>query len=115
MIIYFSGTEMILWFEKEAYLDVLTSTFINRNSYATFVGLGVLTVLALILRYLRRLLTNGSEARSQLRDFLETVMSSGWPLVVVLLLCFLALLLTESRMGLVAVLAGVTVLLLGWG
>ncbi len=29
------GTDSILWFEKWAYLDALTSTFVNRNSFAT--------------------------------------------------------------------------------
>ncbi|NBC50064.1 MAG: hypothetical protein GVY22_19270, partial [Gammaproteobacteria bacterium] len=53
LIVYFAGSEMILWFEKDAYRGVLTSTFINRNSYATYAGLGTLAALALILRYLR--------------------------------------------------------------
>ncbi|MEA3641106.1 MAG: O-antigen ligase family protein [Lamprobacter sp.] len=118
LVVYFAGTETILWFDKDAYLGVLTSTFINRNSYATYAGLGTLAALALILRYLRRLLMSDSDgdsdARSRLRDFVETFTVSGWPVAMAVLLCFLALLLTESRMGLIAFLAGVAVLLLGW-
>ncbi len=114
LIVYFSGAETILWFDKEAYRGVLTATFVNRNSYATYAGLGTLAALALILRYLRQLLTSEAERRARLRDFVETLTTSGWTLVIAVLVCFLALLMTESRMGLVAFLAGVTVLLLGW-
>lgn len=114
LIVYFSGSEMILWFEKEAYRGVLTATFVNRNSYATYAGFGTLAALALILRYVRRLLTTDADPRTRLREFVETFTTSGWSLAIAVLLCFLALLLTESRMGLVAFLAGVAVLLLGW-
>lgn len=114
LAVYFAGAETILWFDKTSYQGVLTATFVNRNSYATYAGLGALAALALMLRYLRGLLMSGADGRSMLRDFVETVTTAGWPLVVALLACFLALLLTESRMGLVAFLGGVTVLLLGW-
>ncbi|WP_323696878.1 O-antigen ligase family protein [Thiorhodovibrio litoralis] len=114
LIVYFAELDTILWFDKEAYRGLLTATFVNRNSYATYAGLGTMAALALVLRYLRHMLTTDADQRSRLRDFIETLTSSGWLLAVAVLLCFLALLLTESRMGLMAFLAGVTVLMLGW-
>ena len=36
---------MILWFDKLDYVDSLTSSFINRNSYATYAGLGLMATL----------------------------------------------------------------------
>ncbi|MBK5940064.1 O-antigen ligase family protein [Halochromatium roseum] len=114
LIVDFSGLNSILWFDKQAYQGVLTSTFVNRNNYATYAGLGILAALALMLRSLRQLLARDAEPRARLRDFVETLASAGWLLVMAALLCFLALLLTESRMGLVAFLAALTLLLLGW-
>jgi hypothetical protein len=44
----FPGT--ILWLTKYAYPDSLTSTFINRNSYATYTGIGLVCALACVQR-----------------------------------------------------------------
>jgi hypothetical protein len=42
LVVYFSGNTSILWFSKWAYRTDLTSTFVNRNSFATFIGLGLI-------------------------------------------------------------------------
>src|SRR5262249_6874705 len=42
LIAYFSGTRTVLWFAKWAYQDDLTGTFINRSTFATFIGLCLL-------------------------------------------------------------------------
>lgn len=114
LIIYLTGTNMILWFDDIPSGGVVRATFVNRNNYATYVGLGTLAALALILRYLRQLASSEADKRARLREFIEKLTTKGWPLVIAAVMCFLALLLTESRMGLVAFLAGLTVLLLGW-
>lgn len=110
----FAGQETILWFEKAAYRGVLTSTFVNRNSYATYAGLGALASLALILRFLRHTLVTETSRHARFRDFIEVLTSSGWLLPVVLVMCIVAVLLTGSRMGLTAMLVAASVLLLGW-
>lgn len=114
LVVYFSGFESFLWFDDIGAANLVRSTFINRNNYATYVGLGTLAALALILRYLRRLASRETDQRARLRSFIEDVSTTGWLLVIAAVVCFLALLLSESRMGLVAFLAGLTVLLLGW-
>ncbi|NKN34564.1 O-antigen ligase family protein [Marichromatium bheemlicum] len=114
LVIYYSGLETILWFDKTSYREVLTSTFVNRNSYATYAGLGVLAALALMLRYLRLSLDESRSRQTRLRELIEALTSKGWLLPVILLLCFLAVLLSESRMGLTALLAGLLVLLGSW-
>ncbi|MBK1705932.1 O-antigen ligase family protein [Halochromatium glycolicum] len=114
LVVYFAGFESFLWFDDIVGADLVRSTFINRNNYATYVGLGTLTALALILRYLRQLASRETDRRARLRSFIEDVSTTGWPLVIAAVVCFLALLLSESRMGLVAFLAGLTLLLSGW-
>lgn len=114
LAVYFSGLETILWFDKTAYRGVLTSTFVNRNSYATYAGLGVLASLALTLRFLRRTLSADASHRTKLRELIEALTTTGWLLPVVLVACFVAILLTESRMGLVACMIASAVLVGGW-
>src|SRR6516162_760929 len=43
LIVYGTGNRTVLWFNKWAYFDDLTSTFVNRNSFATFAGLALVT------------------------------------------------------------------------
>lgn len=48
LVIHLGQYRMVLWFSKTAYGDGLTSTFINRNSYATYAAIGLLCALALM-------------------------------------------------------------------
>ncbi len=114
LTVYYAGWETILWFEKTAYQGVLTSTFVNRNSYATYAGLGVLAALALTLRFVRQTVDSEQSQRSKLRELIEAVTSRGWLLPLILILCFLVILLTQSRMGLIATMVGAATLLGVW-
>lgn len=42
LIVYLGDFNTILWFDKWVYRDSVTSTFVNRNSYATYAGLTLL-------------------------------------------------------------------------
>jgi O-antigen ligase len=50
ILVWLDGNTSVLWMAKWAYPDSLTSTFVNRNSYATYAGLGLCAALALIAR-----------------------------------------------------------------
>ena len=107
----FPGT--ILWFPKWAYTDSVTSTFVNRNSYATYAGIGLMCALACTLSaYLR---SANSVGRSALRKAVAFVASSsgaaGWWLVGSFILS-LALVRTGSRGGILASVAGVVAFIL---
>lgn len=107
----FPGT--ILWFTKYAYLDSVTSTFINRNSYATYVGIGLVCALACAFSaYVR---SADFVGRSVLRRAVAFVASSagaaGWWLVGSFTLS-LALVRTGSRGGILASVAGLIALIL---
>jgi hypothetical protein len=52
LVEFVSPEPRILWFIKDTYVNDVTSTFVNRNSFATFAGLGVLANLALIAKIL---------------------------------------------------------------
>ncbi|PWC84609.1 hypothetical protein TSH100_17350 [Azospirillum sp. TSH100] len=103
---------MILWMEKWAYRDDLTSTFVNRNSYATYAGLGLLTVAAAVVRRL------GGAGRG--RRLLPHLARPTMVYLLALIPVTAALLATGSRGGAAAAAVGITVFVYGlrssrWG
>jgi O-antigen ligase len=107
---YASPDPKILWFRKWFYLDDLTATFVNHNSFATFAGLALIAGLVPIVQLLAR----STDARSRTTlvvSVVENLLSRGkWALGG----CFVtasALLLSHSRGGVMATLCGVLVFL----
>lgn len=113
LIVYFSGVEKILWLDKWAYQGGLTSTFVNRNTYATFAGLGVLASTAYLFVSIRKDMRGLSGKRELFRAFVETSMQRAWIPLLTLLLTATALLLTQSRGGFVSTFIALMLLLVG--
>lgn len=106
LIVYWSGNTTILWFQKWAYQTDLTGTFVNRNSFATFLGLGLLTSVALIFEGVRRRVDFRESSRSIIKAALElTIVHLRW-LTLAFLAMAAALLLTHSRGGATSTLFG---------
>ena len=97
---YLSGTETILWVAKTSYLGDLTGTFVNRNSYATFAGLGLVAATALLVRDLRRACHGALPAPEQRRRAGEYLTTRGAVPAGAMLLITTSLLLSHSRAGL---------------
>ena len=100
LVMYASGLELILWWHKWAYLGHVTATFVNRNSYATYAGMGFVANLALLMD---ALLEAPRMRRRSLAYRLRAMLTGSarwWAAGAVL--CLLALVLTHSRGGLVA-------------
>ena len=112
LIVEFSGTKMILWYNKNAYLDDLTSTFVNRNSYATYAGLTLICASGLLLKILSENLGTSLGWREGLRRLLEHVAPRAWSLLVAWIVISMALLLTHSRGGFVSTAVGLLMLCL---
>ncbi len=106
---HFSGAERILWMEKWAYLDSLTATFVNRNTFGAYAGLGLLCCLALFLQAARPL---QSSRPLRPRDFVDTLVVRALPFLVLAAILGTALLLSQSRGALLATGVGVVVLIL---
>ncbi|MCA3268886.1 MAG: O-antigen ligase family protein [Alphaproteobacteria bacterium] len=104
LIVYFSGNETVLWFDKWAYKKDLTATFVNRNSCATFMGMGVLTVAGLLMQHMVKNNRFEYGLRSGMRYMLLALLTpyALWLLSSFTLL-LTALLLTNSRAGFVSV------------
>ena len=113
LIIFFSGTEMILWFDKWAYRGNLTSTFVNRNSYATFAGIGIIASTAYAFHIISSNLRSYLNARELIRSFIEAVYRKAWVPFLGGVIIATALLLTHSRGGFLSTSVAFLVLLIG--
>ncbi|MBX4908515.1 MULTISPECIES: O-antigen ligase family protein [Rhizobium] len=88
---------ILIVIEKHAYLDSLTAVFVNRNTAATFLGLGTLLMLTLVRDNARSYSVHppGEPGRNLL--LLRT-----WIYILLLCACFTALMLSRSRAGIFA-------------
>lgn len=113
LVVQLGGYNMILWFDKVAYRDVLTSTFVNRNSYATYGGLTALCWIAWLLKALPTV-SPVLPARERALRYAQALTG---PLILLwagLAIVLTSVLLTQSRAGITATLLGLLVLLGGY-
>jgi len=106
--IFVSGNKTVLWYDKSASLGSLTGTFINRNNFAAFLGLGLQSTIAYALYHFRQ------KARPSNAELLNTSISllkNTWWLILVIILLVTSLILTSSRAGIASVIASIFVLL----
>ncbi|HVG80849.1 MAG TPA: O-antigen ligase family protein [Methylomirabilota bacterium] len=96
LLVFADGNHMLLGMEKWAYPSSLTSTFVSRNSYATYAGLGLCASFGLLARGL------AGERREAANE--------AALLCVLALLITAALLLTHSRAGIASATLGVVVM-----
>jgi hypothetical protein len=91
-----SGTNPILL--EDASSNV-SASFINRNSYALYAAMGLVTNLGLYLDLVRSGSVPSGSQRGALRAFLERFFSVAWIFLFGAVICLSALLLTASRAG----------------
>ena len=101
--IYVSGNETVLWFERWGYYNSLTSTFVNRNSYAAYAGMGLLCLLSYASFWIQDELHENRSGRELYRHILETMLSKAWWLPLAIILVGISLLLSNSRAGFASV------------
>lgn len=102
--------DRLLWVEKTAYRESVTATFVNRNSYATYAGMGLACAIALVLANFRRAERIGN-VRFRAARIVEIAAGEGGLFLVVAFIIAVALLLTGSRAGITSSLFGIVVLL----
>lgn len=108
LLVHFAGWESILWLDKWAYLGDLTATFVNRNAYGAYAGLGVLCCAALFTHALHPP-PKGDERRAS--DLAEAVLVRALPFLLGVLVLGTALLLSHSRGAFLSTGAATAVLL----
>jgi len=110
LVIQLGGFQMILFSTKWAYLDRLSSSFVNPNNYATYAGLGLLCCLALLLDRFQGLVRSGASRITRLIALLDELGFSSWLLLTALVTIGTALVLSASRGGLISAVVGIIAL-----
>lgn len=123
-----AGTNTILGFEKWAYRDMLTSTFVNKNSYATYSALGLECMLvvfwqavktrstrdAINLRGLHKNISHTTHSPNNFiaSKWLELIAPKGTMILAAIFTLLAAHVLTGSRAGLISTLIGIFAMLI---
>lgn len=80
-------------FDKNDYFGHATATFVNRNSYATYLGFGILLGVALLVRRIREL---SGITQSKVAQIIDVKVSTYLGLISLMLVTLIS---TNSRMG----------------
>jgi len=99
VIVYISGNHWIVIYPKWTYTDSLTSTFVNRNSYATFAGLTLLCAAASWLNHFKPFFELKHPFRAKFVLVAEEIVAKAGFKTFTVLTIALALLLSASRGG----------------
>ena len=106
IIVFAIGNNWVLIYPKWAYPESLTSTFVNRNSYATFAGLAFLCAVTLLLNHLTPFFALNLPLRFKTTLIIEEIVAkAAWKTLVALAIA-LSLVLTGSRAGTFSTLVG---------
>ena len=116
LVIYLGRFNTLLWFETWAPMNSVTSTFVNRNSYATYAGLTLLASFPLLFEKMQSSFQYGIKNNYGKQYFFENVLVRGWFPLLLIITITTALFLSQSRGGFLstalAVLAFFIILLL---
>ena len=110
LVLQFAGLDTILWYERWAYIGSLTSTFVNRNSFATYAGISLIATMAIIVTTVRRDAPDELFTAPGARWIIEQLTGRLGILLVMAFATASALLLTHSRGGMISALVGLLVL-----
>ena len=112
IVICIGNFNTILWFDKWVGQGNLSSTFITRNSYATYAGLSLLAAVPVLFEAIKSSAKYGLSTNYGRQYFYEKLLIKGWFPLLVVLTVFCALLMSQSRGGFLSTLIGVISLLI---
>jgi hypothetical protein len=111
LISYALFSNAIFWFDVPGGVGSVRSTFVNRNSFATYAGLGLIASSGALLRLYRREAPQDSGPLShRVSGFVEASGQRVWFLLGAALITLVALLASASRGGVAAAALGLFVL-----
>jgi len=102
IMVFSTGNHTILWYDRWAYPDDLTSTFVSRSAFGAFAGIALLVSLALVLRIARHCADGTPGGSRSLIGRIDALPAKFYVLLAGCLVLATALVLSHSR-GAVAV------------
>lgn len=112
LINYFAGNDWLLWYERWAYPHDVTSTFVNRNHFATFAALGMLAATALSIRAFKSKWRVSDRSLPRLYRGVDALIGRSLAYLIVALVVAMAWLQSHSRLGFAAGAAGMLVFMI---
>lgn len=106
-----AGNKYLLWYKRTAYLEDVTGTFVNHNSYATYAGLAMVVAAGLLIQTIRRAWQLSDPTLTWPARAIEAIKGKGTVLITLLLLNGMAWLQSHSRMGFIATVVGLATLM----
>ena len=107
IVAFYAFPTTILWYPKVYYNDSVTSTFVNRNSYATYAGIGLIAALAMAFSgFVGGGRQGARDPWRRLAHVLANVAGSGGAWIAAALVISIAWVLSGSRGGIMATFAG---------
>lgn len=104
----YSGSHQIWWFTKISYLEDVTGTYINRNHFASFMGMALILAVSYSCSIQKTSLTKKTNIREKIRQFLSDQQSYGKKILAlasgVVIGC--GLILSASRGGMLSTAVG---------
>lgn len=104
LLVFSTGNQTILWYDRWAYNGDLTSTFVSRAAFGAFAGIALLVSLALIFNIVEHRSKTLQEGQRSLISLLDTLPARVYVLTAGCFILATALMLSHSR-GAVAVTA----------
>jgi O-antigen ligase len=99
LAVQLGGSDMILWFPKWSYQKSLSATFVNRNHFAAYAGIGLILTLALIADETRKAADRGLSSTGGIVHFLDNLRPPLFVLMLAFVILMTSLLLSHSRGG----------------
>ncbi len=111
LLVQAMGSETILWYKKWAYQGFLTSTFVNKNSYAVYAGMGLLSALAVARSHAKHveIKDRALAQKSRFAAFFTSLSLRDYAFFSLPIVILAALSLTGSRAGIACSLLGIAV------
>lgn len=109
LVVQASSAKTILFYSKWAYQEFLTSTFVNKNSYATYAGLGLIATLALLWNSLKHKPKEASRDFSRANLLVRKFVRQDSLFLLLSVIVAGALILTSSRAGIFSGVVGAAV------
>ena len=119
LLLWSLGSEFIPWYGKRAGTGEVTSTFINRNNFATLAGMGSVLFFGLVMHRMGQIIRagHGERFKYRLERMLAALAGVEGLYLIGALMTLGSLFLSRSRAGLFATLSalGVLIVLSLWG
>jgi hypothetical protein len=115
LIVFLLDLDLVLWWRKWTSMTGVTSTFVNRNTYATYAGLGLICAVGLLITTVYRDFRSRRFRQLPWRVRLMRITWRGWWLLGAVVCLAFALILTRSRAGVASSAVAFAVLVASFG